>query len=328
MTNIKHALGQLKDALSLRHADGRDLTRIGRNNAVSRPKFNATDDELYRKLIPKLSWSPKMVKKNFWDILEIFVGKYEDGLWDVYQPKPNQIVVEISDSAISPTGLASATYLQRQLTPVVSTTLSANALIGATSLTVVDTTGSPTTGFVHIGLGQSKEVIKYTSFGATTYTLDHGLQKNHVSGVPVNIYQIETSTTSYIGDYFVSTPRTVTLGSPITIGQSTATLSTANHQLPPVGIIWFEELDSLLREKHYAKVSGTTVTLADTTFINNHAAGIEVKWFDLSASVNESSGTGVGGNPIILYTDTLLEDIKQTLSLIKASGVELIIKRV
>lgn len=329
----KSAVEQLRDAIFLNTADGRDLTRLGRNAAVPRPRFNPADDELFRKLIPLASWAPKMVLSAMHKILTAFFGEPGIAGWNVYQILPNQITVEIPNSLIPGGDLNSATYLQQQLTPIENDTdLTADAAKGASVLTVTATGSSPASGYLSVDSAGSKEILRYGSTTATTYTLVAGelTRKPHASGAPVKTFVLEDAPTSYVGDYFAATPRLASLAAPVAPLDTAFTLTSAIHQLPTRGYIWFEELDPSMRERRFCAVSGVAGTIVDTlntSFSSGHPIGANVKFFDLLASVNEPSATATGGNPIVLYADSLLRDLKDFLELIKASGVDLKIVR-
>lgn len=70
-------------------------------------------------------------------------------------------------------------------TPYVSTTLSGNASIGATSITVASTTNMPSQGYIDIDTGGSLETVPYASLSGTTINLAKALTGAHSGGAAV-----------------------------------------------------------------------------------------------------------------------------------------------
>lgn len=61
---------EVHNATFVRRATGEDLTIIGKNFGVARPFFSS-DEDLFRALIPVLSWLPKLRRKAFSDLLTL-----------------------------------------------------------------------------------------------------------------------------------------------------------------------------------------------------------------------------------------------------------------
>jgi hypothetical protein len=80
---MSSALEKLKDALFIDTAGGRDLTRIGQNFGIARPKYSPNDDGMYSAIIPKCGLGEKIIKKRIYEFLEVILGNkyktFEDG---------------------------------------------------------------------------------------------------------------------------------------------------------------------------------------------------------------------------------------------------------
>lgn len=70
-------------------------------------------------------------------------------------------------------------------TAYVSTTLSSNASIGATSISVASTTNMPAQGYIDIDTGGSLETVPYASISGTTINLAKALVGAHSGGASV-----------------------------------------------------------------------------------------------------------------------------------------------
>lgn len=69
------AIQDARSSMLLKSAIGNYLTVVGQNYGVPRaPQMNPGDDTLYRKIIPVLAWSPKMIKRTTYALLEAIFG--------------------------------------------------------------------------------------------------------------------------------------------------------------------------------------------------------------------------------------------------------------
>ena len=323
-------LEDVKDALFLDTAEGLDLTVVGGNEGVERPQYN-TADSLYRLLVPILGLSAKTTKTQTKKLIDAFFG--EGSGVEMFQVDPNVLYVRIPRSVFPAQDLASATYLQRQVTPI-ATTLSVDATPGDTSL-VVASTASIVSGSVEVGEGDTKDVLPLDRTTPTTgltilnLALGNKVRYTQLAGAPVRQIKAEPSGASYAGDFFGVARVAGTLASPVTAGDTAATL-TSGHLLPGKGFFYFEEDVPARRERLFCSLSGDTLTVLQfpghfpavaPQFLYNHAALTRVVWFDLE-DFSEPSSLANGGDPVILTADSRINDLLAALDLVTASGVE------
>ena len=320
---------ELKNALFSDSASGIDLTRLGRNYGVKRPKHNSLSDDLYRQVLQEIAWKPKTIPVRLHNMMEIIFGSKATSGWDVFNIRPNQVIVELPRSLV--TGdLRSATYFQQDLTPF-ETTLTGDHAIGVTVLTVATTVGMAASGMVVVDKGFYREWLKYTSIGATTINLDaaYATKKFHGGTILITQFIPEPSSSSYVGDYFGVFRRTGLLDTPISATDTTANLQ-AGHNLPSVGWLVFEE-GTATREKIYCSVAGNVITIHSTSsipqFVNGHGAGSEVRYYSYKESFNVDSKELTNDNPVTFTGDTRLRDFLEYLDLIVAAGIEVIVMR-
>lgn len=338
--SVDFALKQVKDSIMLDTATGRDLTRLGQNYGVPRPRYNSASDDLFRTLIGILAWKPKMILSLIYELLETFFGTTAG--WKVFEIRPNEIIIEMHNDLYAGT-LRSATYLQQDPTPPSTTVITADVSAGGSSVDITDRTGFADPAvtlkdeYAYLGRGPNQERFRYDTLAplaGVTGRLSHAtvkFAKFHFIGAPVEQFIPEPDSTSYAGDYFGVAIRLGTLAAGIVGGvDSTATL-TAGHNFPSACWLWFEEAVAARREKRYCTVIGNAVTIIDfdnALFTSNHAIGTEVKYYDRLASHNEDSVDSSNNNPIMLSADTLILDFLHYLDIVKAAGVEVTIKRI
>ncbi len=107
--------------------------------------------------------------------------------WDLWQVTPRLLEVYLPEECQDINTVRSASYLHPTATsPGPSTTLTADANPGDTTLTVTSTAAFPVTGVVSIGI----ERFAYTVTSGTVLTLAHGsVAFTHLTGVAVTLYE-------------------------------------------------------------------------------------------------------------------------------------------
>lgn len=108
------AESEVRYDVQLRTAEYIDLDIKGRNVGVPRMQSGLTDT-LYRKLIPILSWGPKLYRPAIESVLEVLIGvKGTD--WNCFELNAKEIIIEIYKSTALPDGYG--TYLRPTSTDV------------------------------------------------------------------------------------------------------------------------------------------------------------------------------------------------------------------
>lgn len=102
------ALAEVRHDIQIRTAEYADLDVKGRNVGVYRPLVGMSDS-LYRKLIPLLSWGPKLTRPSIEEVLRVLVGTAQGVSWDTFETGPREFVVELYASSPLPAG--SGSYL-------------------------------------------------------------------------------------------------------------------------------------------------------------------------------------------------------------------------
>ncbi|MBU1082793.1 MAG: hypothetical protein KKB59_20150 [Spirochaetes bacterium] len=323
----------MKDAILLDTAEGQFLTRLGQNYGVDRPKYNTTDDDLFRELVALLAWKPKMTLWLIYQLLEVFFGTSVG--WKVFEIRPNEIIIEIHNDLYAG-NLRSSTYLQQDPAPV-NSNLAANVAPLDISIQVVSTVGyldPAVTGkpeYITLDRGTCYERLAYSSIAAgTTFNLVDFAHYPHVGAMPVYQYVPEPDSVSYEGDYFGVATRQGLLAAPVLPFATTAILI-SGHNMPSKGFLWFDEGAPAVREKIYCAVDSDLITVDDyykSSFAFSHAINSEVKYHDVLASHNEGSLTLTNNNPIMLSSDTIILDFLNYMDIVKAAGVEVTVKRI
>lgn len=102
------AEAEVRYDVQLRTAEYLDLDIKGRNLGVPRMQSGLTD-ALYRKLIPLLSWGPKLYRPAIEGVLSVLIGtKGTD--WDCFELNPKKIIIEIYKNTTLPDGYATYLY--------------------------------------------------------------------------------------------------------------------------------------------------------------------------------------------------------------------------
>lgn len=108
------AESEVRYDVQLRTAEYLDLDIKGRNVGVPRMQSGLTDT-LYRKLIPILSWGPKLYRPAIEGVLSVLIGtKGTD--WNCFELNAREIIIEIYKSTTLPDGYG--TYLRPVSTDV------------------------------------------------------------------------------------------------------------------------------------------------------------------------------------------------------------------
>lgn len=324
------AIDQLKASIFLDTAKGYDLSTIGMNYGVKLPELIVGDD-LIRSLLPLLSWSSKVTLEVLSDFLYKLLGGYDS--WEVYEIRPNEIVIELDNSLVGSADLGSATYVHQSLTGTTkTTTTTADIDPGDTSVTVTSTTGF-VAGQIIVDIAGAREEIKLnpsSPFTGLTANFAYPAKKHHKSGANIYQYVLESASSSYIGDYYSSPKKYGTLDASVSSGASTATIA-SGHNLPSSGYyIW--EYGTSREERFFGSINASTNVLTiqshaghvptiPSTFAFSHSSGASVRYDDDLAATNEDSSVSVGGNPIVLYDNLQKTQIKNVLEILKASGV-------
>lgn len=113
MTTELSAIRATHEAMLLDSAVTTDLDVIGSNYGIPRPIHDETDDVMYSNLIQLLAWQPKMVQLAVYRLMEIIYGSQASispRPWRIYEPNPNEIVVELPTTLIA-TSNTNASYL-------------------------------------------------------------------------------------------------------------------------------------------------------------------------------------------------------------------------
>lgn len=105
-----NALQEVRYDGFVRTAVANDLETLGRNVGVRRPTTDMSDD-VFRKLIPLLSWEPKQTRLCVEKVLTALFGEKRSwehpDRWDCFEISNNEIVVEVYTSGTLPAGRAS-----------------------------------------------------------------------------------------------------------------------------------------------------------------------------------------------------------------------------
>jgi len=99
VTQIKAA----KDQLFVTKASGEFLDLLGSNVGVLRTSGLAVSDDIYRQLIPLLSFYPKQIAPTIYKLLEVFFGEGNPDI-GVWQTNTNEIVVITPDAILFTAG--------------------------------------------------------------------------------------------------------------------------------------------------------------------------------------------------------------------------------
>jgi len=199
----KSAIKEARDQLYVDTADGPFLNNIGNNLGLNRPSIGFGDDNRWRAAIKKLAIQPKLIYKAFRDILEICLGPQfgtRHNLTSSVLVGDKSIVVRNTDrlpqigSIILDPGLPSeetvdycfVDYATNEifLTAPLETghsaiedasgILKSVAISGATSLSLLDTSSFPETGYpypVLVGRGTEYEEVVLVSFNDTAFNV-------------------------------------------------------------------------------------------------------------------------------------------------------------
>lgn len=329
----------IKNATYLDTAEGVDLTHLAANEGVERPKYT-TDDEVLRDLIPHLGRSEKITRQVVEAVVRVYFPA-SSGV-RVFEVEPNVVVVDIPRSASPGASTTTATYMRKTVPNLMapSTTLLNDANPGDLFIDVASNSYF-TSGYVSVDLGVSKENFLVTHTLPSTSTTRIYLKSGssvrwvHKAGTPVVQTHVVSSATSYNGDFFGVARVEGELDLAVTPGVGLANLKTG-HRLPVQGILYFEEEVNSRREKHLCRVNGDLISMVqfpghhpqvNAVFLYPHAAGSKVTWFDLDSSPTESSTDSTNGNPILLWDEARIHDLKESLDVVTASGVEVRIHR-
>ncbi len=101
------AIQNVKKSLTVRGAEGVDLNLLARNVGVNRPSVTMSDD-LFRALLPLLSWEPKQTRLAVEQVLTVLLGAKGPTTWDLFEVRQNEMIVEVANGALTS---GSATYL-------------------------------------------------------------------------------------------------------------------------------------------------------------------------------------------------------------------------
>lgn len=98
----------VRDGIVLRTSEGDDLNMLGQNYGVFRPKDPNLTDAIFREYVQAMAWKSKTVRSRVEEVLTIVLGPKSLYGWEVYEPRPNTVVVDIgSYSAVSDPSFAS-----------------------------------------------------------------------------------------------------------------------------------------------------------------------------------------------------------------------------
>lgn len=197
------AIQDVRDQLFLDWADGAHLNVVGNNLGLDRPAQNLSDDE-WRYAIKQLAVQPKLIPNAFRRVMEVCLGPQHTRLGTLAQnARAGDTVLELEDASellqlgeltLSPgqtteevvrfcfrdfvtnrVYLTSALQWDHDTREAASTRLTANAGVGATSLSLDDTSQFPITGFpysVILDRGTPvEEVVRVSANDTTTDTL-------------------------------------------------------------------------------------------------------------------------------------------------------------
>jgi len=254
------AIQSARASMLLAYAEGAYLTAIGQNYGVPRaPQLTSSGDDLYRRIIPVLAWSPKMIKRTTYVLLETLFGSQQSLItagvrpWRIFEVSVNEIVFEIPANLMA-TSNENASYLHGWVgyafnvtgstansftTPGDVRTAAANSLIGAavfrlylsgawttntaTGITYDATTDTTTVTFASpvIPSGGCPFFVDVTGNGTTTsYRGDYLAPSAYISAFTTAPGVGTTSTISVLGD---ATKELVANGSVhLSFGASTA----------------------------------------------------------------------------------------------------------
>lgn len=113
---VDSQINEAARAMTLRAAEGEDLSIIGQNYGVTRPVLLAFDDETYRDFIPILAAKRKTALNIFYEALTLLLGDRSTLArpWKIYNVEVNTFVLEVPEEIFYGIGvgdLPSATYL-------------------------------------------------------------------------------------------------------------------------------------------------------------------------------------------------------------------------
>lgn len=100
-----------REDMVLRTARGYDLLVLGKNVGVGKPKRVPLTDDQFRRLIPVLSYMPRLTRASIERILDIVYGPKETAGWAVYEVDKKTITIELPELEAE-TRPATASYLR------------------------------------------------------------------------------------------------------------------------------------------------------------------------------------------------------------------------
>jgi hypothetical protein len=327
VSNELSAIRATHEAMLLDTATGTDLDVIGNNHGIPRPVHDDTDDVMYSNLIQMLAWQPKMIKWAVYRLMEIVYGtqaSISPRPWRIYEPNPNEIVVELPTTLIA-TSNVNASYLH-----------------GWSGFAM--TSSGPTDTFTAVGDVRTASATTLVGADISVQTADHTwtiytiLAASYNAGTNLSTVQVSAATIpAGGGGFFILIPGDGVSSSPgdmISSSQLVSTFTTAIGG-PTTTITVFGDVSETLTLNHTIQltygVTNTTVVVSTVTYVPatntstvvltatvpGSLSGIVVKLLDVA------DGTAVPHDKRVYLTGLgLFEIVQQYLDLfVRAAGI-------